>query len=1078
MAKVIGTVRQVVGDVLALSAGGEKRLLHQGDRLFAGEYLQTGADGAVAVRLAKGGELTLGRYSRLLLDGSILEGRPAHVETLDPLTPTLGIVQATDPTPDNAPSEPAVLGEGGGGHSVVLLSETGGEVTPQIGFPTKGLALAPIFPQGRDEFFSEHDDGPSTVPLPPIDEPPVIGPPDLEPPLVVPPLVVPPVVAPPVDEPPVIEPPVIEPPVEPPVEPPLDHCVGVSGDGLTLHEANLPQGSAPNPDALTRSGTFTVNAPDGLQSLIVGGIEVIRDGMILDFPQSAVTPLGNSLGITGYDPSNGTVSYSYTLLDPLAHSPGDGANSRGEQIEIVAVDKDGDIGSGSLDIVIVDDLPQACDIETSVTATPVNSNLLLIVDNSESMKLASGVDGLSRLDLAKQAISQLLSQYEAMGEVRVQIVTFNVQGVITSPVWVDVATAKAIIGALDAGNGTNYDAALAAAREAFGGEGRIGDGQNLAYFLSDGNPTLSPEHDQPNDQPDPTQGDGIDAGEEVAWKAFLDSHGIKSFAIGLGTDVQQTYLNPIAHDGVAHSDSEALIVTDLGELSAVLSGTLQGGTSGSLLAGGTFGTDRGFVRSISLDGITYSYDAQGDRINGGNGAGQFDTASRTLTLVTAQGGTLVVNMDSGAFSYKPGQADAPLTERVGFVLSDNDGDLAGATLLINVQIPEPAPCPEVVDDHIITNLLASSIEVPAAALLANDRSGDGGPLTATPAHFETGWAPAGRDFIAPTLHPVAFNGHRDSLGNQLKDLQRADFHATSAVTAMVLVHGYLGAWQGDTYNHQDLYSVHLKAGETLQVDTSRLSDQVGLAWQMDDGQFHALDANGSFTAAEDNVYRLILIHQPDPGVRNEGLDYQLGLTIDYGAVDSTPDYQGSYTAYDAHGGSSSAQVDILYQQGSSLIGDEGDDVLLAASGPDCLDGNGGNDILIGGTGNDILAGGEGQDRFMWLAGDSGHDRVTDLTPGVDTLDLSQLLQGAGATAETMQDYLHFRVSGTGAEQVSSIDVGIDAAHASQTIDLAGIDLAAQFGVIPGASGWIATGADTATIINGMLGDHSLKADVV
>ncbi|MEE4573007.1 type I secretion C-terminal target domain-containing protein [Pseudomonas alliivorans] len=247
---------------------------------------------------------------------------------------------------------------------------------------------------------------------------------------------------------------------------------------------------------------------------------------------------------------------------------------------------------------------------------------------------------------------------------------------------------------------------------------------------------------------------------------------------------------------------------------------------------------------------------------------------------------------------------------------------------------------------------------------------------------------------------------------------------------------------------------------------------------MDDGEFHSLAANGSFTASEDSTYRLILIHQPDPGVPNEGLNYPLGLSIDYSQVNTTPSYQGSYAIQDAHGRQDSAAVIIDYQHGPVLIGTDGDDVLLAAGGNDCLNGGNGHDVLIGGQGDDVLTGGDGPDRFMWLAGDTGHDRVTDFDVGVDSLDLSQLLQGMGAKAETLQDLLHVRVNGVGTQSVSTIEVGVDASHPSQSIELAGVDLAAQFGVTPGAGGWIGAGADTATIINGMLSDHSLKVDVV
>ena len=49
---------------------------------------------------------------------------------------------------------------------------------------------------------------------------------------------------------------------------------------------------------------------------------------------------------------------------------------------------------------------------------------------------------------------------------------------------------------------------------------------------------------------------------------------------------------------------------------------------------------------------------------------------------------------------------------------------------------------------------------------------------------------------------------------------------------------------------------------------------------------------------------------------------------------------------------------------------------------------------------------------------------------------------------------------------------------TQTIDLAGVDLATHYGVTPGAGGVVAGGHDTATIISGMLNDHSLKVDTV
>jgi large repetitive protein len=143
-----------------------------------------------------------------------------------------------------------------------------------------------------------------------------------------------------------------------------------------------------------------------------------------------------------------------------------------------------------------------------------------------------------------------------------------------------------------------------------------------------------------------------------------------------------------------------------------------------------------------------------------------------------------------------------------------------------------------------------------------------------------------------------------------------------------------------------------------------------------------------------------------------------------------------------------------------------------------LNGAGGDDLLIGGQGNNTLTGGSGADTFQWQAGNSGHDVITDFAPGVDKLDLSQLLQGENGSAASLDDYLHFSVSDSGGSVVTSIDVSaLAGATPNQTIDLAGVNLASHYGVTPGAGGIIG-GADTATIINGMLNDHSLKVDTV
>nr|BFE90540.1 hypothetical protein GCM10020185_10760 [Pseudomonas brassicacearum subsp. brassicacearum] len=102
-----------------------------------------------------------------------------------------------------------------------------------------------------------------------------------------------------------------------------------------------------------------MTALDGVQTLSVGGINVVTGGVAAGFPQSITTALGNTLTITGYNSTTGVVSYSYSLLDNEAHPNANGANSLSEQFAVVVTDDNGTTANGNLDVNIVDDLPTA-----------------------------------------------------------------------------------------------------------------------------------------------------------------------------------------------------------------------------------------------------------------------------------------------------------------------------------------------------------------------------------------------------------------------------------------------------------------------------------------------------------------------------------------------------------------------------------------------------------------------------------------------------------------------------------------------------------------------------------------------
>ncbi|PVZ34515.1 retention module-containing protein [Pseudomonas sp. URIL14HWK12:I11] len=173
MSSVVAIVKSIVGQVVAVSPEGIKRVLVEGDRLFAGEQIETGAAGAVTLQLQDGRMLDLGR------DSLWSAAAPTRVEASHD-TELASSVQATsvedlqkaiaagaDPTQAleaTAAGNDAgdTGGTGGGSHTVVMLSETGGAVDPTVGFQTAGL-------DGRERLSAEQTDTtpvrPSTLTL-------------------------------------------------------------------------------------------------------------------------------------------------------------------------------------------------------------------------------------------------------------------------------------------------------------------------------------------------------------------------------------------------------------------------------------------------------------------------------------------------------------------------------------------------------------------------------------------------------------------------------------------------------------------------------------------------------------------------------------------------------------------------------------------------------------------------------------------------------------------------------------------------------------------------------------------------
>ncbi|WP_031303254.1 retention module-containing protein, partial [Pseudomonas sp. EGD-AK9] len=364
MATLIGVVSQVVGEVFAVASDGSRRLLSEGDRVYAGEQLVTGATGAIAVTLSNGQQLTLGRDSSLSLNEQMLAGSsPSQTPAADtPPVPSdsdltdveqlqAAIEAGVDPTLEGEATAagPGAGGGGaggvGGGHSFVLLGEVGGALDPVIGFPTAGFSGGPEFPDPEPEVRADLEPTPET------------------------------------------------PNFIPDIDVEYQNFVGeVTAGPALVDEAALAGGSNPSSPAEQASGRLVINSPDGISSVQIQDV----NGNWID-----VTNGGEVQGKYGILTIDAAGNWVYTLTgNTLDHDNPNGTGSAdqvGESFLVRMFDLDGDVSpTVSLDVLVSDDSPSVSLADRELNALVVDESDLSVNDQgsfASAFEFNLGADG-------------------------------------------------------------------------------------------------------------------------------------------------------------------------------------------------------------------------------------------------------------------------------------------------------------------------------------------------------------------------------------------------------------------------------------------------------------------------------------------------------------------------------------------------------------------------------------------------------------------------------------------------------------------------------------------------------------
>ena len=130
----------------------------------------------------------------------------------------------------------------------------------------------------------------------------------------------------------------------------VNYGVAVEGGQVEVDEAHLRGGERD-----LASGSLTVAAPDGVASIVIGGVTVYENGAVV--PGATVPTDEGYLVVDGFNPQTGQLTYTYQLVTSTPEHSQPGTDTISHELTVVVTDSDGSIGSNTITIVIQDDVP-------------------------------------------------------------------------------------------------------------------------------------------------------------------------------------------------------------------------------------------------------------------------------------------------------------------------------------------------------------------------------------------------------------------------------------------------------------------------------------------------------------------------------------------------------------------------------------------------------------------------------------------------------------------------------------------------------------------------------------------------
>ena len=346
-----------------------------------------------------------------------------------------------------------------------------------------------------------------------------------------------------------------------------------------------------------------------------------------------------------------------------------------------ASNADSATATASAEYASVDDAPETTDETVTVkvdstSSTSQDTNIVMVLDLSGSMNWdgdsqTSGTQ--SRLEIAKEAIEEMIEAYDDLGDVNVKLTVFSSEG--SSSVWMSAEEAIETIDNLSAYGATNYEDAL---YETYNNYTEPAADRTVGFFISDGEPTTENKEgrDVRGNIGQDSESGWIDSDYQEAWTAFVNENLDELNVIGIGDGITNTtYLDQLAqgiNSTVTVNTMHIVDVTELGENITPNVNVVEGTLSDNI----DYGADgAGGISSIAVGGVVYT-------------AATFPADGVT----TPEGGTLTFDFSTGDYTYTTVSTVQSDTQEVFTVtVADADGDTATLDLTMNLDVDVSAP---------------------------------------------------------------------------------------------------------------------------------------------------------------------------------------------------------------------------------------------------------------------------------------------------------------------------------------------------------------------------------------------------